>query len=170
MVFKSILFIAIPCLLFSCTNGQGESGQKSETRHYIDLDTVQHTDPNTAFTQQQEEAFDALNSIQLQGRNMYSTFAGLDHECYPPDTSFMISQDQLLVAMKALLSRHFKNVTPDIRDRLAAKAVLAQEEYLVYRCKGYFEESTGDAITKAPTLGSWILPKVLNQRDIIMIW
>ena len=110
------------------------------------------------------------NSIQVQGIYLYSTFSGIHHNCLPPDTSFVISQAELLVAIETLLERHYTHIKAEQRAKLANESVLAQEEYLVLQCKGYSNGTMYDKSKNIPNSGSWILPKILERRDIVIEW
>ena len=140
----SALLITVSYVAFSCTIAQERTDQKEEL-------PLPPFDTTLFLTLEQEAAFDALNEIQIQGTQLYSTFSGIHHECFPPDTSFVISQAELLIVIEDLLIQNYPNIPPKEQSKLANQAVLAQEEYLVIQCNG-----------------SWILPEVLNQRDIII--
>ncbi len=161
------------CLLlvcFSCSlsNEKVEKGQESSG--FVSPKAIQNSDPLQELTTAQQSAFDALNTIQRQGKHLYSTFSGIHHNCFPPDTTFVISQSELLVALEILLERHYVNIEAEQRAKLAYTSVLAQEEYLVLQCNGHSNGTMNDKRKNIPTSGSWILPEILGRRDVIMEW
>ncbi len=151
-------------LLLSCTPAQEKNARKQESINYPL--SYFHPDPDT-LSKEQQAAFDALNSIQRQGQHLYSTYPGT-HNGVPPDTSFVISQAQLLAAMEELLTRHYTGISDEERTRLAVQVVSAQEEYLVLQRNDYSAGSADNAVF--PASGSWILPEVLGRRDIVLEW
>lgn len=158
------------CLLLvylSCTTNNKKAKQQNSS-NFVPFKSIQNSD--TLLTTKQQTAFDALNSIQVQGIYLYSTFSGIHHNCLPPDTSFVISQAELLVAIETLLERHYKHIKAEQRAKLANESVLAQEEYLVLQCKGYSNGTMYDKSKNIPNSGSWILPKILGRRDIVIEW
>jgi hypothetical protein len=151
-------------LLFSCKPVQEKNTRKQESINYPL--SYSHPDPDT-LSKEQQAAFDALTSIQRQGQHLFSTYPGT-HNGVPADTSFVISQAQLLSAMEELLARHYTGISAEERTRLAAQAVSAQEEYLVLQRNDYSAGSANNAAF--PISGSWILPDVLGRRDIVLEW
>ena len=160
----TLLFVA-PWLLFACTAGQERTDPEQGP---VD---PPFSDPGTPseLTPEQQTAFEALNSIQVLGRHLYSTFPGAHHDCFPPDTSFILSRGELLIAVEVHLARHSSKIPAEQRTELAAEAVLAQEEYLVHQC-GSPAVSVDLVVQNLPPSGSWILPKVLGRRDIVLEW
>lgn len=126
---------------------------------------------DSELTPEQHSAFDALNRLQVstdEKNRLYSTFAGIDQPCYPPDTSLTISQTELLTAMKHFVTSNCKNLTVEERDELAVASVLAQEEYTVLLC---LDNSTPVTYENGvPMTGTWVMPNVLDQRDVIIVW
>ena len=118
---------------------------------------------------EQEQAFEALNALQirLQKQSLYSTFAGLQHDCFPSDTSFVVSRADLLMVLEILIAKYGKNMEVEQGYKFAAAAVLAQEEYLVEQCYDTSQELDNESSTRS---GIWILPKVLDRRDVILVW
>jgi len=167
---RATLLLLTPTMLFSCSPVHERTEQKQESTIFSIPYSNINADTLLDLTPEQEAAFVALNSIQVQGQHLYSTFSGIFHDCYPPDTSFIISRSELLIAMEELLTRYYTDISTEQRTKLAAEAVLAQEEYLVLQCNGYSNESVDNSNLHLPTSGSWILPKVLNRRDVILEW
>ncbi len=99
---------------------------------------------------------------------LYSTFAGIVHSCYPPDTSVIISQSELRAAMKQFVTKNCTGLTVEERSVLAAASVIAQEEYNVLLCLGYAPDVSFE--NGAPMSGTWIIPGVLGRRDVIIVW
>lgn len=164
MKIASLLFVS-QCFILSCAT----IDQKQ-----ISTDLLPNNTP-LSISPEQETAFDALNKLQLKlkGQNLYSTFPGLQHDCFPPDTSFVISQAELLVAMKNLLAKYFTNYDAIQQcNKLAANAVLAQKEYLVEQCYITSTHIFNDAFKSRPVSksGVWILPEILGRRDVILEW
>ncbi len=148
----------IPWLTFSCSANDNKP---------VD---PQPDDSLSKITRQQEEAFEALNTIQITGQHLYSTFPGISHECLPADSSFVISSDQFCTVLKALLAKYYTGIPKERQEELAEQSALAQEEYLVLQCNGYINEFETPTNQSVPSSGSWILPRVLDSRDIIINW
>lgn len=161
-------FLLLVC--FSCSLSNEKVGQRQESSGFVSLNAVQNSDSLPKLTIKQQSAFDALNSIQRQGKHLYSTFAGIHHDCFPPDTTFVVSQSELLVALEILLGRYYTNLEAEQRVELANKSVLAQEEYLVLQCNGQSNGTMYDKSKNVPNSGSWILPEILGRRDVIIEW
>lgn len=165
-----LILVLVSSIFLSCNSSHDETEQKSNginsssSYPYIDADTLPE------LTTEQQSAFDALNSIQVQGQHLYSTFPGIHHDCFPPDTSFVISQAELLIAMKTLLERHYTNIEAEERTTLANESILAQKEYLVLQCYGNSNRIMNDEYKNIPNSGSWILPVILGRRDLIIEW
>jgi len=167
---KSILLLVIPGLILSCSNGQQERNQVQQSSYSLPSYSTIYMDSIIELTPEQQSAFDALNTLQVstdEKNHLYSTFAGIVQPCYPPDTSFVISRAELLIAMEQFLTRHCTNLTFEKRNELAATSVLAQEEYTVLHCR---ISSKLNYINGLPMSGTWILPSVLGRRDVILEW
>ena len=151
------LFLVIQWLGYSCTTANNNSGNLQ----------ISNADSLPELSPVQETASDALNTIQVQAArgHLYSTFPGLQHSCFPPDTSFVISSAESRIAIEEILTNHGALITPEQQTKLAAEAVLGQEEYTVLQCIDYLEEQVDDLKT-----GTWILPEVLGRRDVILVW
>ena len=157
-------FIAI----LSCSSDHYQNGQNQASISFTKDSNV--LDNPVELTQEQERAFAALNSIQVQGQNLYSTFAGIQHECSSVDTSYIMGQVQFLLALKKLISIHYTIISKEEGDKLASAAVLAQEKYLLVLCNDNSIEVINGADKDVPYSGTWILPNVLGRRDIIITW
>ncbi len=163
---KTIL-IFLSIVLFSCSETQENKGQNREK---INL-TTSFVDSIPELTQVQQEAFDALNTLQTstdEKNHLYSTFANINQPCYPADTSIVITQAQFLTYMKQFVSKYCQYLDEDIQDELAKASVLAQEEYTVLYCNN--EASNQNFKNGLPMSGTWVLPNVLGRRDVIIIW
>lgn len=160
--------------LLACTSAENGKPLKEELTDSISL--LPNTKPPANLTLEQETALDALNSLQrqiLQGR-FYSTFPGMYHDCFPSDTSFIISQTELLGAVEVLFEKYNTDITSDRFKKLTQEAVSAQKEYVVKHCYGTsYQMIDGvfkNVTTTALKSGTWILPGVLGRRDVILAW
>ena len=160
----------LPLVYLSCTMSNEKGEQQQDSSNFVSYNSIQITDTLPKLTTNQQTALDALNSIQVKGKHLYSTFSGIHHDCLPPDTSFVISQAELLVAMKTLLERHYAHIEADQRSKLANESVLAQEEYLVLQCNGYSNRTVSYENKYIPNFGSWILPEILRRTDVLIEW
>ncbi len=166
-MIQSILKISmvfIVSVVVSCSH------DRNKHKRGTNESTTYHT-PVPELSQEQQSAFDALNTLQTstdQMNRLYSTFANIDQPFYPVDTSFTITQSELLTFMKQFVSKHCQNVSEDVQDELAKASVLAQEEYTVLYCNS----ESGDQIyaNGLPMSGTWVMPNVLGRRDVIMVW
>ncbi|MCI5058424.1 MAG: hypothetical protein MRY83_20095 [Flavobacteriales bacterium] len=153
-------------VLFSCSTVKEEKKQRQET---VAPNTF--VSPVTELTPVQQAAFDALNTLQTSTDEMnrlYSTFANADQPFYPADTSFSITQSELLTFMKQFVSKYCQDLSEDVKEELVRASVLAQEEYTVLYCND--ESLTQDFKNGLPTSGAWVIPNVLGRRDVIIIW
>jgi len=122
-------------------------------------------------TPDQQNAFDALNTLQVstdERHRLYSTFAWIDHPCYPPDTSLTISQSELQLAMKHFVTSNCKNLGIEEREELASTSSLAQENYKLSLCLDNFRNADFD--NGPPKSGTWVMPGILGRRDLIIVW
>jgi len=165
-----LMSFCLPLVYMSCTTNNKKAKQQQNSGNFVAFNSIQNTDALPKLTTEQQTAFNALNSIQVQGIYLYSTFSGIRHNCLPPDTSFVISQAELLVAIETLLERHYTHIKAEQRAKLANESVLAQEEYLVLQCKGYSNGTMYDKSKNIPNSGSWILPEILGRRDVVIEW
>jgi hypothetical protein len=162
---KIILFLAVLAFLLGCTNSDKSDDLSFNPPVNYDTSIVETTI-------QQQEAFDALNALQLESKgHLYSTFVNIDHPCFPPDSSFVITQNELLKSIQELLEIH-SSLSLDEQKRLSELAVLAQEKYTVFRCTSSAlnqeELKLGIKATKMKT--TWVLPNVLGIRDVVLTW
>ena len=163
--------LIVTCIFISsCSVRQNDTDQQNGSKS---MGTTE-AEPLPELTQEQESAFDALNSIQVQieDNHLYSTFPGIRHECYSPDSSFVISQTDLLIATLELMSNHCYGLSDQQRNQLATKAVLAQDEYLVLQCnKTSSQLGPGqDTPMRQAMPLTWILPNILGRRDVVLVW
>ncbi|MFT6166370.1 MAG: hypothetical protein ACJASF_001057 [Vicingaceae bacterium] len=168
-IMKSKMSLILSLLTLSCTNVQEKVDKKQEL---TDLRTSYHyTEIVLEITQKEQAAFDALNTLQTSTDEMnrlYSTFANIDQPCYPADTSFEVSQSELLIFMEQFISKHCQNLTPEIQNQLAKTSVLAQKKYTVLHCTGNKSNVTNEK--GLPMTGTWVMPNVLGRRDVILVW
>jgi hypothetical protein len=155
-------------LLSSC----GSSHEPTEERKYDGL-PLTIPDPSSEISEEQQRAFDALNTLQVNSEgHLYSTFPNIKQPFYPADYTFNITQEQLLTALEMFATRHCKSMPLDQRERLIGEAVMAQEQYEVHHCL-----STASSLhfslpsdTTDITRGTWVMPAVLDRRDVILHW
>ena len=156
-------------LLNSCSQLNNRSEKEAAYSQPNNIPQNLKTTPE--LTPAQQSAFDALNTLQVctdEMNRLYSTFAGIVQPCYPPDTSLIISQSELLIAMKQFVTNNCKNLTTEERDELAATSVLVQEEYTLSLCLDNSENINYE--NGAPMSGTWVMPSVLGRRDVIIVW
>ena len=166
MINKLLVLLFFPCLIFSCTFGQEGNEQKRELTNSTSYDNTV-----SELTQEQQSAFDALNTLQTSTDEMnrlYSTFANINQPCYPADTSFEVSQSELLIFMEQFISKYCQNLTPEIQNQLTKTSVLAQKKYTVLHCSGNKSNVTNEK--GLPMTGTWVMPNVLGRRDVILVW
>ena len=166
---KFFSYLVLYLLTFSCSTTYQEQNESQESTNT--LQTEQDGETVSELTQEQQDAFDALNTLQTSTdhRNrLYSTFANLNQPCYPADTSFVISQAEFLIVMQEFVSRNCQNLSAESRNELAATAVMAQKSYTVMHCKdNYLYEKQENQF---PMTGTWVLPNILELRDVILVW
>lgn len=171
MLAKMKMLLMLPILL-SMLNACSRSSDKLEKeRHSPSTNIAQNMVTTSELTPEQESAFDALNTLQVSTDEMnrlYSTFAGVVHPCFPPDTTLTISQAELLIAMKQFVTTNCKSLTVEERDELVATSVLAQKEYSVSLCLDHSAPVTYE--NGVPMTGTWVMPSVLDRRNVIIVW
>lgn len=141
------------------------SEQAREDSTKLNLNTLIELSP------EQDSALEALNRLQtssLESNRIYSTFPGIHHDCYPADTSFTISQSELLKALKEFTQLHYQETESPSASQLATKAVKAQPEYQLLVCLDFPGDI--DYQQGIPREGTWVLPKVLGRRDVLLVW
>lgn len=164
-IIKISMFL-ITCTITSCSFSQDRNKQEGES-----YESTPYDNPVSELTQEQQSAFDALNRLQRSTDEMnrlYSTFPNIEQPCYPADTSFSITQSELLAFMKQFVSKHCQNLSKDMQDKLAKTSVLAQEEYTVLYCSN---ESVKQSFENGLSMsGTWVMPNILGRRDLIIVW
>jgi hypothetical protein len=160
------MLLVFQSLIQSCASSSSESG--SENDSVLNLSTYSSTAPDTIgnLTQEQQTAFDALNAIQVQGKNLYSTFPGISHSCPSKGTDLVLTRNELSIALNELLKRHYNHITPSERASLVTQIILIQDEYNVVPCSCVMNTLSNGF----PDSGTWILPQVLGRRDIVIEW
>lgn len=137
----------------------------------LSSNTTKEVQTESALTKEQESAFDALNTLQVstdERNRLYSTFSGIAQPCLQPDTSFTISQKQFLQVMEQFIAQQCNSLSMEEKAALAKKSVLAQEEYTVTICHGSKKMlQTNEAL---PLTGTWVLPRILDLRDLVIVW
>ncbi len=168
IVYQSVTTLLFAFVLLSSCNikKSNKSVNQELSRGYVTRFLSQ-----TTISEEQESALDALDILQTNtdevGR-LYSTFPNIEQSCYPADSSFEISQSELLVFIQIYVSRHCQNMEVAMQSSLVEKAVLAQEQYVVFHCsEGEAPMIYEDGI---PMQGIWVLPGILGRRDLILRW
>ena len=152
--------------MFSCTF-TSEGKEKKGTP----ANSTSNSNRISGLTPEQESAFNALNLLQVntdEHSRLYSTFAGTDQPCYPPDTSFVITRSELLNAMMLFGKEYCTNLNAEERNKLINAAVMAQTEYTVLHCTT--NSSNFNYEHGLPMVGIWVMPRVLGRRDVILEW
>ncbi len=171
---KMKMLLTLSILLFllnACSQPNDRPEEEKQIPYAQPTNIDQNMEPISELTLEQQSAFDALNTLQVSTDEMnrlYSTFSGIVQPCYPPDTSLTISQTELLMAMKQFVTSNCRNLSVEERDELAARAVLAQEEYPVSLCLDNSAPVTYE--NGVPMTGTWVMPSVLDRRDVIIVW
>ena len=162
-----MILIILATMLFSCTPVQEDKNQRQEK---VEFSTI-YVDSMPELTSIQQEAFDALNTLQTstdEKNRLYSTFANVDQTFYPADTSFSTTQSEMLAFMKQFVSKYCQNLSVNMQDELAKTSVLAQEAYTVFYCNN--ESVKQNFKNGLPMSGTWVMPNILGRRDVIMVW
>ncbi|MEM7105277.1 MAG: hypothetical protein AAF502_19215 [Bacteroidota bacterium] len=169
---KLLLMLSTSLALLNACSQPNDRLEKEKHIAYSQPTNIdQNLETISELTPEQQSAFEALNTLQVNTDEMnllYSTFAGIVQPCYPPDTSLTISQTELLIAMKQFVTSNCKNLSAEERDELAVTSVLAQEEYTVSLCLDNSALVTYE--NGAPMTGTWVMPGVLGRRDVIIVW
>ena len=166
---KSIIFLILTFLALSCTNMKKQVEERPKLTYVSS--SYPTTEIRSELTKDQEAAFDALNTLQTSTDEMnrlYSTFPNHSQPCYPADTSFVISQSELRTTLKQYVSRFCQNLTPKVRNELAETSVLAQDNYTVLHCNTNSYDANYE--NGLPMIGTWVIPNILERRDLILVW
>jgi len=157
------ILLLLLAMLFACT----PSKQRKEES---EVQFVNETEEST-LSPDQEAALDALNTLQTgtdEMNQLYSTFPNIDQACYPPDTTFIISQSELLAYLTEFVQKHCQQMDSMIRKELVQSSVLAQEQYNIKYC------NMGTILTNyengIPMKGKWVMHNVLGRRDVVLVW
>ncbi|MCB0704218.1 MAG: hypothetical protein KDC34_02870 [Saprospiraceae bacterium] len=158
IINKLSILLFFPFLTFSCTSE--EKGKLPDSAFY--------NNTGSALTQEQQAAFDALNTLQTSTDEMNRLYSTFVKPSYPADTSFEVSQSELRAFMEQFIYEHCQNLSPEIQNQLAKTAVLAQKKYTVLHCTE--NRSDIDYDKGLPMTGTWVIPNILNRRDVILVW
>ncbi len=162
-IFIALLF---PCFILQCTSAPAPNPTKRE------LYSLSHYQARVEeLSEDQQSAFDALNTLQVstdEKNQLYSTFANIEHTCYPPDSTFEISRFELLSVMQKYIAKKCTNLELSIQIQLTKSSVLAQDQYTVFHCRG--EKPMIMQEGEFPMTGTWVFPSVLGRRDILLHW
>lgn len=123
--------------------------------------------PVAELSDAQQASMEALNTLQVntQENRLYSTFANIPQPCYPPDTSFSLTRVQLQDALQLFVAKHYPALPVDQRVALVSKAVMAQDDYIVLLCRDGIPANGA-----SPMTGTWVIPNLLGQRDVVLVW
>lgn len=163
---NTLLLLALPCLVAACGPSEEEKKQ-----YQTIADAQAYNTTFDSLTVEQEAASDAWTTLQVssdQPSRLYSTFAAMNQPCYPPDTSLIITQAELLTAMKQFVNKHYTKLPVEQCDQLAATAPLSQASYAVLHCRS--EAAKSDYANGLPQEGIWVMPSVLGRRDLVIHW
>lgn len=152
--------LIIPFLLFAC--GAEPKG-----------DSIPKAIPNSLppISSDQQAALDALNVLQQNldvPNKIYSTFPNITQPFYPHDSTFVISQSDFHLALDMLVEKYGTRLDASYRDSLTHTSALALEEYTVRHCRDTASNKYVDF--KYSTTGAWVLPNVLERRDVVIVW
>lgn len=167
----TIVFTMLALFFYACFHSNNEPNRVHETSDEQLANRSESLEAKVEPTLEQQSAFEALNTLQVstdKRNRLYSTFAGIDQPCYPPDTSFVISQSELLFAIKAFVETNCKNLSIKERNQLTKRAVLAQKDYTLSLCLD--NVSIVDFENGTPMMGTWVMPSILERRDLIIVW
>lgn len=164
----SIALLSCLIVVSACSTNGGESSQESFSDS-TSLDLWQSADSLPELTPTERAAFDALNTLQVSTdeiNRLYSTFAGIDQPCYPPDTTITITQAKFHEALVHFASLHCTKISTTEREELIAQSALAQDKYTLALCLENSHSFKGEI----PMSGTWVILSVLNRRDVILVW
>lgn len=87
----------------------GCSSQESRVDNEQKVDIKQAQDIEySEISSDQQAAMDALNHLQVNTQyHLHSTFVGAETPCFPPDTTFLISKDDLHSAMTRFVNKYY---------------------------------------------------------------
>lgn len=165
-VLKTPLLLVLPFLALSCNPVQENTDHHQGLTNSDDL-----LKAVLELTPEQESAFEALTFLQTNTdelNRLYSSFPNIDHPCFPADTSFTITQLELLTAMMQFVTMHCSNLPIEERDSLAKASVLAEEKYKVLHCKDHLHDENYE--NGLPLNGTWVLPGILGRTDLTLVW
>jgi hypothetical protein len=165
-IFLPIVWVA---LLFVACNLERE---KNQTQGSTDTET---TDLLMELNPKQKAAFDALDTLQVHSRgHLYSTFAGLSHACFPADTSYVLTQSELKVAIEEVMAEYGTDLSATRHDDIFKTCIQAQESYTVQHCFAATRDPAYRDFLKqnpqAQKTGVWVIPNVLGHRNIVLEW
>ena len=156
-------------VLVACSQSDSKSNITSEQNKQSRID--QFNQATSVLSNEQQAAFDALNTIQTSTDEMnrlYSSFAGASKACNIPDTIIIMTQDELLSAMMHFVENNCGSLSVADRKALALNAVKSQEVYTIKVCFGELKTANND--NKNLRNGTWLLPNVLGRRDVVIEW
>lgn len=165
MKYIFFLLLLTGWICFSCSHAQDDKEKDKKTVISLE-DSIKS---RFSFNGNEDAAFDALDKIQVNGGNLYSTFPNLQHNFGAPIDTFTISSEVFETALLGLLHQFYPDFSPEERSNLASQAAAARKEYCVTTYGSNDLISNHDTITP-PQEGTWIFHAFCDQRDLIIRW
>ncbi len=156
-------------LLVACSQSDNKFNMTSEQNKQSRID--QFNQATSVLSNEQQAAFDALNTIQTSTDEMnrlYSSFAGAAQSCNIPDTIMIMKQNEFQEAMLQFIQYNCKRLSAKDQRALALNAAKAQDEYTIRVC--FDEPVPASNADKYLRNGTWLIPNVLGRRDVVIEW
>ena len=165
--FFTLLFVLTS--ICSCEEPQDnlESGSNKPTLVAVDTNTTIELND---LRDDQEKAQDVLNTIQVRGANLYSTFAFSQHDCKGDIETFTISSKDLEADLLDLMYRYYPTIDMQEKAYLALTASKARYEYEVTSCNADLKKSEYVDSLNPTRTGMWIIQTFTDQTDLIILW
>jgi|SaaInlStandDraft_1057018.scaffolds.fasta_scaffold12707_2 hypothetical protein len=165
--FSKILLVLF---IYSCSNVKDSPDSKSNEK-FVTSDSVANTFKIIDNRTDEEKALDALDKIQVSGRNLYSTFPNIDHiECRGTINNYEISKEEFKDALVELLDKNYQNLSSSERNYFASNSSKSQEKYKLTIYNSTITVTDTTINSEPPRNGTWLFPAILDQRDLIIIW
>ena len=159
-----LIFTALS--ICSCTDAPDEVKSQEYEEYHPEEEAVLTKELNET----EETALDALDTIQISGSQLYSTFPEHEHDCHGNISSYIITRDEFEDALIDLLNQHYLDMPKEKGADLAFRAAKAQEEYIVRTCGSASKLLILEELEAPPKSGMWIFPSLLDQRDLVIQW
>lgn len=150
--------LLLPILFnLSCSNAQSVSNTESNVE-YHDLRS------------DKEKALDALTHIQVTGDGkmmLYLTFPNISHqECQGTVHEYEISQAEFQNALLEVMKSNNLKFSDAERTSTAARAAHPEKRYRIKACG--LDEKTANG--NPPRKGTWIIPAIFGESDVVINW